>query len=220
MSNKKSGKKYSYFKVPLHSHQKEVINFLRSNEISILEGNAGTAKDHCCLYRGLDAIDTGEHSELILIKPIIELGQKMGYLPGESSEKTQPYEESFNAIINKLIGKTKLTKYNKKIRFEPINFMRGNTYEYSTVILSEAQNCTLHELISVVTRVASNSKLLINGDTSQSDIGHKSGFKKFISIIKDVDGVGHMELGSKHQVRNPMIVDITERYKKYLNGKL
>jgi phosphate starvation-inducible PhoH-like protein len=98
--------------------------------------------------------------------------------------------------------------------------MRGNSFEYSTVILSEAQNCTLHELISIVTRVSANSKIFINGDFSQSDIGRKSGFRDFVRILNGVDGVGIMELGDEHQVRNPMIVDINKRYKQYLNGKL
>lgn len=216
---KKNATQNGLFKTSLYTHQKEVVNFLRQNNVSIIIGEAGTAKDYCCLYRGLDAIDKNEHSELVLIKPIVELGTKMGYLPGDEEDKMQPYRKSFDDNIMKMIGKTMFQKLKKKITFEAVNFMRGDTFEYSTVILSEAQNCTLHELISVVTRVAANSKIFINGDPLQSDIGKASGLKRFIEIVKDVDGVDVMELGEEHQVRNPMIVDINRNYRKYLNDR-
>ena len=207
------------FRTKLEPQQKEVVNFLRSNEVSIIIGAPGTGKDFNCLYRGIDALDTNEHSELILTKPVLELGTKMGYLPGMESDKTEPYEKSFHDNIIKMIGKDNYRKLRNSIKFEAINFMRGNTYEYSTVILSEAQNCTLHELISIVTRVGKSSKLFINGDPNQSDIGHKSGLMKFINIVKDVEGVGLMELGDEHQMRNPMIVEINKKYTEYLKAK-
>lgn len=211
--------KNGMFKVKLHEHQKEVINFLRTNVISIIEAEAGTGKDFCCLYRGLDAVDTGEHSGLVLIKPIIEVGQKIGYLPGDENDKMEPYEKSFHDNIVKMVGKTSYQRLKNKIKFEPISFLRGNTFEYSTVILSEAQNCTLHELITVVTRLSHNSRLFINGDSSQSDIGNRSGLKDFIEIIKRVDGVGIMNLGEEHQVRNKIITDINKEYRNFLNQK-
>lgn len=216
---KKTVTQNGLFRTQLYTHQKEVINFLRSNNVSIIIGEAGTGKDYCCLYRGLDAIDKNEHSELVLIKPIVELGQKMGFLPGDEADKMQPYEKSFHDNIVKMIGRTEYTKLKKKIKFEAINFMRGNSFEFSTVILSEAQNCTLHELISVVTRVASNSRIFINGDPMQSDIGKQSGLMDFIRILEGVDGVGALELGDEHQVRNKMIVDINKRYRHFLNEK-
>ena len=207
------------FKTQLYTHQKEVINFLRSNNVSIIIGEAGTAKDFCCLYRGLDALDSKEHSELILIKPILELGNKMGFLPGDEQDKMKPYEKSFHDNIIKLVGKTMYGKLKKSIRFEPVNFLRGTTFEYSTVILSEAQNCTLHELISIVTRVASNSRIFINCDPRQSDIGHNSGIIDFIKIVNSVEGVGIMKLGEEHQVRNPMITKINKNYSNFLNKR-
>lgn len=217
--SKKTVTQNGLFKTQLYTHQKEVINFLRTNNVSIILGDAGSGKDFCCLYRGLDAIDKKEHSDLVLIKPIIEMGTKMGYLPGDEQDKMQPYERSFHDNIVKMIGKTLYTKYRKNIKFEAINFMRGNSYEYSTVILSEAQNCTLHELISIVTRVSANSKIFINCDTKQSDIGRKSGINDFIKIVEGIEGVGIMELGDEHQVRNPMITKINKNYSKFLNEK-
>lgn len=214
-----STKNSDIFRVELKSNQKEVINFLRQNEITIILGDPGTGKDFCCMYRGLDAVIKKEHDALVLIKPIVEVGRSMGYLPGESNEKIAPYEKSFLANAEKMMDKTAFGKIKKKISFEPINFMRGNTYEYSSVILSEAQNCTLHELITVTTRMSANSKLFINGDLGQSDIGNKSGLKDFIEIMKSVKGVGVLELGDEFQMRNPMIVEISKKYREFLNKK-
>lgn len=220
MSKKKPKKIVnSFFKTPLYQNQKQVTNFLRENEISIIVGEAGTSKDFCCLYRALEALDTGEHSEVVLVKPIVEIGKSIGFLPGVEEEKTTPYQKSFEDNIIKMIGKTSYTKYKKKINFEPISFMRGNTFEYSTVIVSECQNLTLHELISVCTRVSSSSKLFLNGDPDQSDIGRKSGFKDFIKIVENIEGVGVMELGEEFQVRNPMIVKMNREYRKFLENK-
>lgn len=216
---KKTDIQNGLFKTQLYTHQKEVVNFLRSNKISIITGEAGTAKDFCCLYRGLDAIDSSEHSDLVLMKPIVEVGKSIGFLPGDEQDKMQPYEKSFHDNIVKMIGRTEYTRLKKKIKFEAINYLRGNSFEYSTVILSEAQNCTLHELISIVTRVSHSSRIFINGDLMQSDIGNKSGFKDFINIIKNIDGVGHLELGDEHQVRNPMILKINREYRNFLNNK-
>jgi len=210
-------KKNSFFRVEPKANQKPIINFLRENEISVIIGNAGTGKDFNCLYRGLDALNSNEHSELILLKPVVEVGRSIGYLKGDEDDKLAPYKKSFEDNIIKMIGKPNFNRLSKKIHFDLVNFLRGNTFEYSTVILSEAQNCTLHELITVVTRLASNSKLFINGDLEQSDIGNKSGLKDFIEIIKDVDGVGVEELGDEHQVRNKMIIEITKNYKNFRN---
>lgn len=132
-------------------------------------------------------------------------------------EKLDPYVKSCKDNINKMVDKNVFNGYSKKIEFQATSFLRGNSIEYSAVILSEAQNLTLHELISVTTRISHNSKLYINGDMMQSDIGRKSGFKEFIEIVKDVDGVGIKNLGEEFQMRNKIIVDITKNYQKYLN---
>jgi phosphate starvation-inducible PhoH-like protein len=221
MSIKKlsSTKNSEIFKTPLYQHQKVVVNFLRDNEISIITGFPGTAKDFCCLYRGLEGVIKKEFEQLVLIKPIIEIGRSMGYLKGEEVEKYAPYIKSFTDNITKMIGSTETKRLGKKIKYEPINFVRGSTWDYSCIILSEAQNCTLHELISVITRVAKSSKIFLNGDLTQSDIGKRSGLKDLMKILQDVDGVGMLELGDEHQVRNPMIIEITKKYRTFLKNK-
>ncbi len=207
-----------FFRIELQKNQKEVINFLRENEISILVGEAGTGKDFMQLYRAIDGLKKKEFEKIVLMKPIVEIGKSMGYLPGEANDKTAPYEKSFYENLIKLIGKEEAQKLKSKIVFEPSNFIRGNTWDYSAVILSEAQNCTLHELVTITTRLSSSSKLYINGDLFQSDI-RNSGLKAFTSIVENIEGVGTRELDESFQMRNPMIVEINRAYRKYLSNE-
>jgi len=208
-------------KVGLKQHQKPVANFLRENNISILLAEAGCAKDFIQMYRALEGLKEGEFKKIIITKPIVELGSKIGFLPG-LEEKFSNYERSFYESISKILGRENINNVKSKIQFEHIGFLRGNTFpEHSVIILSEVQNMTLHEIISYVTRVPESSKLFINGDGSQSDLGNRSGLKDFLKIIKGVGGIGVMELDPDvHQMRNPMITQLNRNYVKFLNNKV
>lgn len=212
-SQKVSTKNEDNFKVDLLPVQKTVSNFLRENNISILKGMAGTGKDFIQLYRALDGLIKKEFLHLVLSKPIIETGKSMGYLPGDINDKLSPYEVSFMDNIDKLVGRERRNSLSSKISFQPVNFIRGNTFpEQSVIILSEAQNLSLHELIAFTTRLPESSKLFINCDPMQKDI-RNSGIDKFLALMEKIDGVGIMELGEEYQMRHKMIVDI---YKEYL----
>lgn len=211
-------KKSSLFKTDLFEIQKPISNFLKSNEISIITGAPGSAKDFICLYTALELLTNKETENIVLTKPIVEVGRSMGFLPGDLNEKLDPYRKSFDDIIHTIIGKEEsqaIKRIKSKISFEPINFIRGNTFKDSVVILSEAQNCTLHEIISFMTRLDKSSKMFINGDMMQSDIGNKSGLKDVINIISKVEGIEDKTLGDEFQTRNPMIVKLNKEYIKH-----
>lgn len=211
-------KKSSLFKTDLFEIQKPISNFLKSNEISIITGAPGSAKDFICLYTALELLTNKETENIVLTKPIVEVGRSMGFLPGDLNEKLDPYRKSFDDIIHTIIGKEEsqaIKRIKSKISFEPINFIRGNTFKDSVVILSEAQNCTLHEIISFMTRLDKSSKMFINGDMMQSDIGNKSGLKDVINIISKVEGIKDKTLGDEFQTRNPMIVKLNKEYIKH-----
>jgi len=207
-------------KVGLKQHQKPVANFLRENNISILLAEAGCAKDFIQMYRALEGLRDGEFKKIIITKPIVELGSKIGFLPG-LEEKFSNYERSFYESISKILGRENINNVKSKIQFEHIGFLRGNTFpENSVIILSEVQNMTLHEIISYVTRVPESSKLFVNGDGSQSDLGNRSGLKDFLRIIEGINGIGLLELDPDvHQMRNPMITKLNRNYVKFLNNK-
>lgn len=213
-------KSINEIKVGLKQHQKPVANFLRENNVSIILAEAGCAKDFIQMYRALEGLRDGEFKKIIITKPILELGTKIGFLPG-LEDKFSNYERSFYESISKILGRENINNVKSKIQFEHIGFLRGNTFpESSVIILSEVQNMTLHEIISYVTRVPESSKLFINGDKNQSDLGNRSGLKDFLKIIEDIDGIGLLELDAEvHQMRNPMITKLNRNYVKFLNGK-
>jgi phosphate starvation-inducible PhoH-like protein len=210
-----------YQKAKLKAHQKSVANFLRENNVSIILAEAGCGKDFIQMFRALEGLDTGEFKKIVITKPIVEMGTSVGFLPGDERDKFAPYEKSFYNSISKIVGRENINDIKSKIIFEHIGFQRGNTFpEQSVVILSEAQNMTLHELISYTTRLPQSSLLFINADPLQSDIGNKSGLKDYLRIVNNVDGIGILELDPKvHQMRHRMIVEINKNYRQHLESK-
>lgn len=206
-----------FFKMSPTKLQKEVINFLRSYDIAIIEGEAGTGKDFCSMYYSLLALKEGNFDKIIVSKPAVESGKSIGFLPGDKDEKLGPYIKSILRNCEKLIGIEELRKLlnAEKIVFENIGFSRGDTFDNSIIILTEAQNCTLHELITFTTRVASTSKLILNGDNLQADIKN-SGFKKYIELFQNIDEIGYKILGEEYQMRSEIITKINRIYRNYL----
>ena len=198
--------------------QKEVLNFYKDSPISCLTGDPGTGKTFTAIYFALVGLSKGTYDRIVITKPLVEIGKSMGYLPGTESEKIYVYLSSYNAIFEKIIGKDiyRMLISSKKITFEPMNFCRGISYEHSIVICDEAQNATLHELVTFSTRLSDTSKLILLGDDLQADI-RNSGFKTFISLFGGIDGISYKHLGEDFQMRNKLIVDIYQEYKKYLN---
>lgn len=204
-------------RVELKPHQKPVSNFLRQNDISIILSGAGCAKDFVQMYRAIEGLKNKEFEKIVITKPIIELGASVGFLPG-LDEKFENYLRSFYNTIDKIVGKENANAIKAKVQFEHIGFQRGNTFpEHSVIILSEVQNMTAHEAISYVSRLPETSKLFVNGDWLQSDLGMKSGLNIFLECMSGVDGVGIAILDSKvHQMRRKIINDIADNYLKVL----
>lgn len=208
----------------LKPHQKPVSNFLRSNDISILLSNAGCSKDFVQMFRAIEGLKNKEFEKIIICKPILEISSNkgVGFIPG-LDEKFEPYLRSFYTSIDKIVGKENSNAIKSKVKFEHIGFQRGNTFpESSIIILSEVQNMSCHEAVSYVSRLPESSKMFINGDWMQSDLGMKSGLNDFLECMSGVDGVGIAILDPKvHQMRRKIINDIADNYLKVLkrNGK-
>lgn len=200
--------------------QKEVFNFFKSNEISILTGDPGTGKTTLSLYHGLQLLKEGSVDKIVISKPLIEVGSSIGFLPGSEQEKTDVYLDSYKSTFEKLIGEGtyRYLLNGKKIEFKPVNYIRGTNLEYSFVLMDEVQGLTLHELITFVTRLSSTSKMVLCGDVYQKDIKN-SGIVPFLDIVQGIEGIGVKELGPEFQMRNKMLVDIYKNYKNYLNKK-
>jgi phosphate starvation-inducible PhoH-like protein len=208
------------FRIELTKPQKEIVNFIRQNKVSLITGESGTSKDTICFYRGLDAITNKEFDKLIVVRPLIQSGSNIGFLKGDLAEKTSVYEDFYRYHLGKILNKTELDRIKNKIEFETTQFSRGKNWEYSFIIVSESQSFTLHELFTLVTRVSDTSVIVFNGDYElQNDIGNKSGYKDFINIIKDIEDIDYVHLGDEFQMRSQLIVKINKAHKEFLNGR-
>lgn len=209
------------FKIELTKPQKEIVNFIRQNKVTLITGESGTSKDTICFYRGLDAVINKEFDKLIVVRPLVQSGTNLGYLKGSLEEKTAVYEDFYKYHLGKILNKTDLDRIKNKIEFETTQFSRGKNWEYSFIIVSESQSFTLHELFTLVTRVCESSVIVFNGDYElQNDIGNKSGYKNFIDILKNIDGIDYINLGEEFQMRSQLIVKINKAHKEFFNKSL
>lgn len=202
--------------------QKPVLNLITSNRLTIITGDPGTTKSYMALLYGIKGLLDKQFEEIIISKSPVETGKELGFLPGTVDEKLLPYKESYMDIITDIVGETKKNDFinGKKIRFEPLGFVRSKTFKRAFIILDEAQNCKIGELMSFYTRIHYTSKMVMMGDEFQADIKNP-GLKLFTRLSQYVDGVGVKVLGDEFQMRDPMITEIYKNYKNYvLTGKL
>ena len=198
----------------LKPHQKPVSNFLRQQDISVIIADAGCSKDFVQMYRAIEGLKNKEFDRIIICKPIVEASKSIGYMPGSLSEKTEMYLHSFYSSIDKIVGKENSNAIKSKVQFEHVGFQRGNTFpEFSCVIVSELQNLTASEAHTYITRLPQSSKMFLNADAVQSDLGLKSGLNDFLESISGVNNCAIAILdGEKHQMRRKEIVEITKNY--------
>lgn len=211
------------FRLQLKDIQKPIVNLHRENDITILLGSPGNGKDFMQIYRAMSGLINKEFEEVIIMRTILEsTSSKIGYLPGSEELKFQPYLEIFYDQMKAMLKPSVFDKLRSKVRFEYPGFARGKSFGGNhkgnvCVILSEGQNCELRELILISTRMSEGSKLYINSDPNQSDIGRKSGILDFIKIVENIDGVAVRELTEEFQMRGRLVQEIDNNYRKFLN---
>lgn len=204
--------------VQLRQSQHEYVNTVEENQVTFCYGPAGTSKTFTACYIALKMLERKEISQIILCKPIQEAGEKLGFLPGEIGEKIAPYIKSYKSNIEKIIGheKTELLFEKDIFKFEPLAYMRGNTYDDALMILDEAQNADWKQLMLFVTRMGKSSKVIVAGDVSQSDIAKsRVSLPSFIDMISSVKGVGVHIFTEMDIVRAKILKDIVRKYDKW-----
>jgi len=202
-------------RVQLRQSQKNYVLTVDENQITFCHGPAGTSKTFTACYLALKMYANKEISRIVLCKPLEDSGRSLGFIPGDIDEKIAPYLKSYKSNIEKIIGveKTKMMFDKNIISFEPLAYMRGDTYDDALMILDEAQNAEMKSLMLFVTRMGKDSKCIVAGDINQYDIQKsKVSLPKFIEIIENVKGVGIHLFTEKDIVRAKILIDIVKRY--------
>jgi phosphate starvation-inducible PhoH-like protein len=208
--------------ISLRKTQEEYLEKIQDNKIVFCYGPAGTAKTFIACYSAVKLLNDKEINNVVLSKPIQEAGEKLGHLPGEKDDKIAPYITSYKNNFNKIIGDEITTGYfmDETIKFEPLAYMRGDTFDNALMILDEAQNATFDQLILFITRMGKNSKIIISGDVSQHDLKEKHvSLPSFIDIMKDIKSVSTHKFDKKDIVREKILQDVVEKYEKWKNSK-
>ncbi|WP_406021965.1 PhoH family protein [Succinivibrio sp.] len=198
------------------SNQGSYISQIVSHDVTFGIGPAGTGKTYLAVAAAVDALERNEVRRIILTRPAVEAGEKLGFLPGDLSQKVDPYLRPLYDALFEMLGFEKVEKLIEKqiIEIAPLAYMRGRTLNDSFIILDEAQNTTVEQMKMFLTRIGFNSKAVITGDPSQIDLPRsiKSGLKQAIEVLKSVDVIGFTFFDPADVVRHPVVAAIVNAY--------
>lgn len=204
--------------VQLTPKQLDLFKSIRNNTLTIVHGPAGTSKTFTTCYTALSMLADKKIDQIIITKPIVESGPSIGYLPGNSDEKTEPYVKSYYSNFCKILDQ-KLIDFlfaTGEIIFEPLAYMRGSTFDNCIMLLDECQNSNLSSLMLWSTRLGKDSKAVMMGDTSQYDVKKKdSGYIDFIEMTSGMDELKEFAFNNEDIVRNKFLIELTNRYDKW-----
>jgi phosphate starvation-inducible PhoH-like protein len=179
-------------------------------------GPAGTGKTYVAIALAVRALKNREVKKIILSRPAVEAGEKLGFLPGDMKDKIDPYLQPLYDALEDMIPAVKLKEYMETnvIQIAPLAFMRGRTLNDAVIVLDEAQNTTTHQIKMFLTRMGMNAKMIITGDVTQIDLPRStpSGLIQALRILHDIPGIGRIEFGKKDIVRHPLVQRIVEAY--------
>ena len=209
--------------IPRSKKQKEYVRSLKTNQIVISLGPAGTGKTYLAVAVALSMLLEKKVERIILSRPAVEAGEKLGFLPGDMKDKIDPYLRPLYDSLYDLLDYDKIQRKIESgaIEIAPLAFMRGRTLKNSFAILDEAQNATETQIKMFLTRIGENSKLVVNGDPSQVDLPNKnqSGLIKSQAILKGIKEISVINFDHQDVMRHPLVTKIVEAYQKNTNDK-
>ena len=200
-------------------NQQQLIDAYEKNDMVFAGGPAGTGKTYLSIALAVKALKEKAIKKIILSRPAVEAGEKLGFLPGDMKDKIDPYLQPLYDALEDMIPAVKLQDMMEKhiIQIAPLAFMRGRTLSDAVVILDEAQNTTSQQIRMFLTRMGMNTKMIITGDLTQIDLPReqRSGLKEALKILDGVEGIGVVKLGQKDIVRHKLVTRIVNAYDKY-----
>lgn len=200
-------------------NQQQLVDAYEKNDMVFATGPAGTGKTYLSIALAVRALKEKTARKIILSRPAVEAGEKLGFLPGDMKEKIDPYLQPLYDALGDMLPAVKLQDMMEKniIQIAPLAFMRGRTLSDAVVILDEAQNTTPAQLRMFLTRMGWDTKMIITGDMTQIDLprGQRSGLSEALQILKDVEGIGFVELNKKDMVRHKLVTRIVNAYESH-----
>ena len=203
--------------------QRKYVEAIRDNTVTIGVGPAGTGKTYLAVAMAVAAFRNKSVNRIILTRPAVEAGEKLGFLPGDLQQKVDPYLRPLNDALFDMLGAENFQKCQERgdIEVAPLAYMRGRTLDDSFIILDEAQNTTSEQMKMFLTRLGFNSKAVVTGDITQVDLpdGKRSGLKEVLDILKDVDDIAINKFSERDVVRHRLVQQIIKAYEKYEEKK-
>ncbi|MDO4398481.1 MAG: PhoH family protein [Oscillospiraceae bacterium] len=203
--------------------QKKYVEAIKNNTIVLGVGPAGTGKTYLAVAMAVNAFRAKEVNRIILTRPAVEAGEKLGFLPGDLQSKVDPYLRPLYDALFDMLGAENFQKYQERgnIEVAPLAYMRGRTLDDSFIILDEAQNTTPEQMKMFLTRMGFNSKVVVTGDVTQIDLpdGKKSGLVEVTKILKNIEQIELVRFSEKDVVRHKLVQDIIKAYEKYEEAK-
>lgn len=199
-------------------NQQRLVEEFLNNDLTFALGPAGTGKTYIAIALAVRALKNKEVRKIILSRPAVEAGEKLGFLPGDMKDKIDPYLQPLYDALEDMIPAVKLREYmeSKVIQIAPLAFMRGRTLNDAVIVLDEAQNTTTHQIKMFLTRLGMNAKMIVTGDVTQIDLPRStsSGLIRALEVLKGVKGIGRVEFGKKDIVRHALVQRIVEAYER------
>ncbi len=200
-------------------NQQLLVNTFKKNDLTFALGPAGTGKTYVAIALAVRALKNREVRKIILSRPAVEAGEKLGFLPGDMKDKIDPYLQPLYDALEDMIPAAKLKEYmeGNVIQIAPLAFMRGRTLNEAVIVLDEAQNTTTHQIKMFLTRLGMGSKMIITGDVTQIDLPRttQSGLVQALGILRGVPGIGRVEFDKKDIVRHKLVQRIVEAYERH-----
>lgn len=204
---------------PRNTNQALMVKSVRDNDLTFALGPAGTGKTYIAIALAVKALKNREVRKIILSRPAVEAGEKLGFLPGDMKDKIDPYLQPLYDALEDMIPAVKLKEYMETnvIQIAPLAFMRGRTLNDAVIVLDEAQNTTVQQIKMFLTRLGMNAKMIITGDATQIDLPRSvtSGLIQALKVLDDVPGIGKIEFGKKDIVRHALVQRIVEAYNRF-----